>query len=217
MTSVRGLVVGLGILLFAGPTSARQSTAEAAEPAESEGLVPEGAESAEGAASEAGAATESDEAPAKADAAKSLPKPPAEPPDAVHPEGTYTGVVPGRGRPAVRAKRRAGAATVTWIGFQHEGTSRVFFQSTAPITVDQKIVGDELVVTMTGVRLGATNHVRPLDTSYFEAPIVRVAAARKGRAVEVRVKFRQGAARTAEAKSELGQDGYHYVYLDFGG
>lgn len=141
-------------------------------------------------------------------------------------EGDYGGVVPGRAPAPGRAKRKKGGKpTVTWVGFQplDAGAARVFVQLDAPASFEQRVVGDELVVTIPGARLNTRNNGRPLDASYFDTRVARVHATaargrgrRGGAGVEIRVQFKKGGATQADARLEMSQDGAHYLFLDFG-
>ena len=127
----------------------------------------------------------------------------------------YAGVVPGA--PA-RPKKRPAKPTLTWIGFQAEGGApRVFVQSSHPITAEQRVAGDELVVSLGELAIGERNNTRPLDCRFFGTDVARVWATRgrKGQ-VELHVRFKdKGAARQAAAKiSEEG--GFTLVLLDLG-
>jgi hypothetical protein len=134
--------------------------------------------------------------------------------------GQYQGVTPGRRRdgPPPPPKKRPGRPTITWIGFQvmEAGSARVFLQSSHSFRYDQRVQGGELVVTLSEVRLGNYNFQRFMDTSFFDAPtkVIKASPMRKN-GVELHIKFK-GEARQADARMEQGQDGYHYLYLDFG-
>jgi hypothetical protein len=155
-------------------------------------------------------------------------------PDA-HPEGEYGGVIPGKdgklkvvsGKPARR--KVPSKPTMTWVGFQMlgSGSSRVFLQLSASADYKQSVSGDELIVTLPGFRLEKSNDTRPLDTKFFGAAVTRVAAKRVGSrgrgknktpaGVEVRIQFKAAKdARSGDARLEKGDDGFHYLYLDFG-
>lgn len=135
----------------------------------------------------------------------------------------YGGVVPGRPAQAPQGKIPA-RPTLTWIGFQplDGGAARVFVQLSARVAYEQRVVGDELVVTVSEVAPGAKNHLRPLETQYFDTALASIRAerlrrkGRRGRAggVEIHVKFK-GKPREADARIEKAPDGYHYLYLDF--
>jgi len=142
--------------------------------------------------------------------------------------GEYQGVSPGQGGPNKKKseksdvpappKRRPGRPTITWIGFQDEGggSARVFVQSSHGFSFDQKVQGGELVVTLPELRLGHYNFQRFMDTSFFDTPLKTVQARPTKHGVELHVKFKGNAARQADARQETAQDGYHYLYLDFG-
>lgn len=152
----------------------------------------------------------------------------------IHLEGEYAGVSPGVRPLAVREGRSKDKAppksTLLWIGFSaraDEGAD-VWFQTAEPVTVDQSIDGQTLVVFFPGLRAQVQNTRRPIDTSYFDNPIARISArtvkasrARKGKpaqaaGVEVRISFKNprdaapGSLRTATEA-----DGRAYTYLSF--
>ncbi|MBV8757698.1 MAG: hypothetical protein JO257_10495 [Deltaproteobacteria bacterium] len=134
-----------------------------------------------------------------------------------HPEGAYGGVQPGH-KPE-KPRRPPPKGTLTWIGFEPKsGTSEVFLQSVAPFEVAQRVDKGAVVVTLTGVtRLGA-NTWRPIDTRFFDTPLARVSATRKGKGIEVRIAFKNGKdAKEAAVRSATEADGMYYAYLDFAG
>lgn len=137
-----------------------------------------------------------------------------------NPEGEYGGVQPGEAKPpdAKKAKKLP-KGTLSWIGFElKEGGSEVFFQSVAPFQVSQRVDHGTLVITLSGLTRLGHNTWRPIDTRYFDTPIARIAAKKKGRSIEVRVAFKnakqaaQGSVRTATEA-----DGMYYAYLTFAG
>jgi hypothetical protein len=137
-------------------------------------------------------------------------------------EGDYGGVVPGapkKAEPGKKAKKPPPKGTLSWIGFEvKDGGSTVFLQSIAPFEVAQRVDGSTLVVTLTGVSRLAGNTWRFIDTRFFETPLSRVVAKRKGKGIEVRISFKnakdaaQGSVRTATEA-----DGLYYAYLAFSG
>jgi len=140
-------------------------------------------------------------------------------------QGGYQGVTPGQSGGAKKKnempappKRRPGRPTVTWIGFQalDGGSARVFVQSSHTFSFEQHVQGGELVVTLPELRLGHYNFQRFLDTSFFETPVKTIQARPSKRGVELHVKFKGNGPRQADARQENAQDGYHYLFLDFG-
>ena len=171
--------------------------------------------------------------PAEAPASAPV-KPPAKVPvdrddgaPAAHDPGDYGGVAPGAARPPSKSRRkprRPTRPTVTWVGFQKldDGGARVFLQLSVAGEYDQQVVGNDLVVSLPGMRLGSRNDSRPLDTRFFGTSIASVAARsarvdKKGTTgVEVRIRFKQpGSAHAASASTGTSSDGYQYLYLDF--
>ncbi len=141
------------------------------------------------------------------------------------PAGDYQGVTPGQGAAKKKSdvpappKKRPGRPTVTWIGFQalDGGSARVFVQASHSFTFSQRVQGGELIVTLPELRLGHYNFQRFLDTSFFGTPVKTVQARpAKGHGVELHVKFKGNGAKQADARQEPAQDGYQYLYLDFG-
>jgi hypothetical protein len=145
-------------------------------------------------------------------------------------EGEYGGVVPGRA-PEGKTHRKAGKSkrlVLSWIGFQPRagGSSRIFVQLTREAEFDQEMVGNKLVVTVYGARFASRNARRRLDTRFFDTSVrdvvpkaVRGKRGKRGRraGVQLAISFKNPSdARTASAQVAAEQDGYNYLYLDFG-
>ena len=147
----------------------------------------------------------------------------ADEPKGQNAEGEYGGVQPGQTKkpdPAApkKAKKPPPKGTLSWIGFEtKDGGSNVFFQSVAPFEVSQRVEGGTLVVALTLSKLGQ-NTWRPIDTRFFDTSVSRVTAKKKGKAIEVRIAFKdpknaaQGSLRTSTEA-----DGMYYAYLSFAG
>jgi len=139
-------------------------------------------------------------------------------------EGEYGGVQPGQSKKpeptaAKKAKKPPPKGTLSWIGFEtKDGGSNVFFQSVAPFEVSQRVEGGTLVVGLSGLSKLGQNTWRPIDTRFFDTSVSRVTAKKKGKAIEVRIAFKdpkgasQGSLRTATEA-----DGMYYAYLSFAG
>jgi hypothetical protein len=146
-------------------------------------------------------------------------------------EGDYSGVSPGEPAATTARKVKAGASTLTWIGFaaQDGGGAQIFFQGTSRFAASQRLEGSTLVVEIEGLKRMATNTRRPLDTRFFESSVARVTAravrarkktrkapARKG-GIEVRITFKNAAdAREGNLRQETAPDGTFVIYLDLG-
>lgn len=141
-----------------------------------------------------------------------------------HSEGDYGGVQPGvthkpePKRPG-RPRRPPPKGTLTWIGFEpKDGASEVFLQSVAPFDVAQRVDKGVLVVTLTGVSRLGQNTWRPIDTRFFDTPLARITAAKKGRGLVVRIAFKNPKDATqAAVRGVTEPDGMYYEYLDFTG
>jgi hypothetical protein len=146
----------------------------------------------------------------------------AEDPKGPSSEGEYGGVQPGQAKkpePAKKAKKPPPKGTLSWVGFESkDGSSEVFFQSVAPFELSQKVENGSVVVTLSGLTKLGHNTWRPIDTRFFDTPIARVSAKKKGKGIEVRIAFKnakdaaQGTVRTATEA-----DGMYYAYLSFAG
>ena len=146
----------------------------------------------------------------------------AEDPKGPNAEGDYGGVQPGEAKkpePSKKPKKPPPKGTLSWIGFEtKDGGSQVFFQSVAAFQVSQKVENGSVVVTLSGLSKLGHNTWRPIDTRFFDTPLARVTAKKKGKNIEVRVAFKnakdaaQGSVRTATES-----DGMYYAYLTFAG
>ncbi|HEU4731824.1 MAG TPA: hypothetical protein VFT22_28210 [Kofleriaceae bacterium] len=154
--------------------------------------------------------------------------------DNPHPEGQYSGVIPGEAPPREpaarpgRPRRPPPRGTLTWVGFSaRDGGAEVFFQSVAPFEVAQWIEGRALVVHL-GLKHLGHNTWRRIDTRFFDNPLAGIVARAVGAAratktrpahgagIEARITFknardvREGAVRTATEA-----DGMFYAYVRF--
>jgi len=137
-------------------------------------------------------------------------------------EGEYGGVQPGVTKPpeaGKKAKKPPPKGTLSWIGFEaKDGGSTLFFQSIAPFEVSQRVDGNALVVSLSGVSKLGGNTWRYIDTRFFETSLSKVVPKKKGKGIEIRISFKnakdvgQGSVRTATEA-----DGFYYAYLSFSG
>jgi hypothetical protein len=143
-------------------------------------------------------------------------------PKAPNAEGEYGGVQPGEGKkpePSKKPKKAPPKGTLSWIGFeQKEGGSQVFFQSIAPFEVNQRVDKGVVVVTLSGLSKLGHNTWRPIDTRFFDTPLSRITAKKKGKAIEVRIAFKNGKdAAQGSVKTSTEADGMYYAYVTFAG
>lgn len=131
----------------------------------------------------------------------------------------YNGVCPGSSKvPEGIAAQPGGAALVTWPGFQvlANGGSRVFIQTSVPVSPSLKREGSHWNVSLPGVSLPSGNARLPLDTSFFNTPVKSVhARPQKGAGVVIEVELRAKLSVEPNLHSEKAQNGYFFVYLDF--
>jgi hypothetical protein len=137
-------------------------------------------------------------------------------------EGDYGGVQPGQPRkpdPGKKAKKPPPKGTLSWVGFEAKnGTSDVFLQAPAPFEVSQRLEGGVLVVTLSGVTKLGPNTWRPIDTRFFETPLSRITAKKKGKGIEVRIAFKNAKdAAQASVRTATEADDLYYAYLSFAG
>lgn len=152
-------------------------------------------------------------------------------PLSVHPRGVYGGVQPGvavdkvykKRRPVLNRKRvSTKRPVVRWVGFQrNSGNSRLFVQLSAATEYSQRLEGTTLIVSMPNARLGGSNARRPLDTRFFETPVLRAVAKpfrkRRARGVDLHITFKDPKdASEASATVSTGDDGFSYLFLDVG-
>ena len=147
--------------------------------------------------------------------------------------GEYGGVKPGTTTivPPGAPWKRSKWAPMFWVGFQPRdgGGSRVFIQLGREVEYDQRIEKGELVVTLDRTRFANRNAGRPIITRFFEGAVSQVAPRRVRRrkgpsgtpgrrgGVEIRVQFKNPAdLGQASATLSREQDGFVYLYLDFG-
>jgi len=146
----------------------------------------------------------------------------------VHGEGEYGGVVPGKATEHPPHKGRK--PVLTWIGFRPKGDGGQFFvQLTREAEVQQDVAGNKLLVTISGARFASRNARRRLDTRFFATSVAEVQPkavgrqrARKGKpghpaGVQLVITFKNPSdVGTASLRTGSEQDGYYYVFLDFG-
>ncbi len=149
-----------------------------------------------------------------------------------HREGVYGGVNPKAPTEAHKVKHRGATAkkTLHWIGFQQKSaTAEVFLQAAEPFTVEQRVEGGTVVLSVAGLTKLGLNTRRPVVTRFFDGPIVRITArARRARrplrgtprvtaGIDVTVAFRDGQAATGDVRTATEADGMFYAYLTFAG
>jgi hypothetical protein len=146
----------------------------------------------------------------------------ADDPKGPNAEGDYGGVEPGKPKkadPNKKPKKPPPKGTLSWIGFEaKEGGAQIFLQSVAPFEISQRVENGVLVVTLTGVSRLSANTGRAIDTRFFETTLSRISAKKKGKAIELRVAFKNAKdAGQGSVKTATEADGMYYTYLSFTG
>ena len=97
---------------------------------------------------------------------------------------------------------------VVWIGFQNEpDVSRVFVKTNEQVQYrinDKK--DDALIIDLFDTRVGNKNHKRPMDTSSFDSPVLRIVAEElegAQRQVRIEVKLRNKVAYEVKQEGEM--------------
>ncbi len=131
----------------------------------------------------------------------------------------YVGVAPGAGgrNPLPGAAATSPSPRLIWSGFQMaEQGSRVFFQTTGPVTFDVASPQGKrprMSVFLRNCRIHLKNNRRNLDTRYFATPVAGVSAVQRRKDVELRIALKEPA--SATPRTEAGPDGTQFVVLDF--
>jgi hypothetical protein len=132
-----------------------------------------------------------------------------------HPLGTYAGVVPGaNAAPAVPVGKTETKPVITWPGFQmrQDGTSRVFIQSTTPLTPQPSAAGPRFSVYLPGAKVAGNTNKLPLETRFFNTPVSRVNIEQQRDGVTLVLDLR--AEVSPVVSSERGPTGYYFLYID---
>jgi len=138
-------------------------------------------------------------------------------------EGEYGGVQPDEGKKPEpkpkKTKKPPPKGTLSWLGFEtKDGGSQVFFQSVAAFEITQRVDKGVVVVTLSGLSKLGHNTWRPVDTRFFDTPIARITAKKKGKTIEARVVFKNGKeAAQGSVRTSTEADGMYYAYLTFAG
>jgi hypothetical protein len=132
-----------------------------------------------------------------------------------HTAGTYMGVVPG----AVTRPPAAGAAaktplTITWPGFQMraDGSSRVFIQSNAPLAPQPTAAPGRFLVRLPGAHIAAGTNRLPLETRYFNTPVLKVSLSTDRSGATLVLELRADVA--PQLSSEAGAAGYYFTFIE---
>ncbi len=132
-------------------------------------------------------------------------------------EQTYHGVKPGSGNtlPKVEELKGKSGKWVTWPGFamQPDGGSRIFLQTTVPLTYTVEEKKMRVVLKLGSAKVFLSNNRNPLVTTHFNTPLKRAYLKKRRKALELililKVKASPNIVQTTD------QDGYNYLFVDF--
>jgi len=142
--------------------------------------------------------------------------------------GAYQGVTPGgpsESPPAegrVRSSRttetqrgrRGPVHLLTWPGFQarEDGSSR-FLQTSDTVETATSSAPGRFELLLKNTRVHLRTNALPLETRFFNTPVLRAVVERRGS--DLAVVFHLRAEVTPRVSAEAAPSGYHYVYVDF--
>jgi hypothetical protein len=133
----------------------------------------------------------------------------------INPPGSYEGVKPGGNEPPpVRATPNSSTTLITWPGFQMrpDGGSRVFIQSTAPLSHSVSQKGNLLLIDLGSAKVSGETNQFALYTRFFNTPVVR-AQLKPGARATLEIELR--ASVQPSISSEQAASGFHFLYIDF--
>ncbi|MEO0323908.1 MAG: hypothetical protein AAF447_13190 [Myxococcota bacterium] len=131
--------------------------------------------------------------------------------------GDYAGVSPGGTNPppSEARARRAGAALVTWPGFDPElGGGRFFLQLTAPVESTTQASPGRFEVILRNVGTHVRNTRRPLITRFHDTPVDQARVERRGRQDLAFVFTLRRDVRPSVRQAD-GPGGYRYLFIDW--
>ena len=137
-------------------------------------------------------------------------------PGSVFKNGYYRGVVPGQSHIPPRARRLAKTRRnyVVWPGFEmlDGGGSRVFIQSTRPVTYTREDAPGRIVIVLRNTRIHLRNNRNPLVTEHFNTPVAEAYLTRRGRDTLLVLEMKTEVTPTVRQVSE---NGYHFLFIEF--
>jgi hypothetical protein len=134
-------------------------------------------------------------------------------------ETSYAGVTPGsessENLPPKSEEIPEGALMLTWPGFMmHEDGSCFFVQTSKPVKFGTQKSEGRLDLVLHRTRVHLKNNFLPLETQFFDTPVLRATVQPKGKNDLVMVfEMREDATPTITQKK--GKDGFNYVFVKF--
>ena len=130
----------------------------------------------------------------------------------------YQGTTPGKGNtlPKVEEiKAKTDGNWITWPGFvmNKNGTSRLFIQTTSPISYKKTKKANRVSLSFTKTKIFLSNNRNPLVTVHFNTPMKRAYLRYKKKAAELIIELKTSV--TFNIHQVSYDDGYHYLFVDF--
>jgi len=132
---------------------------------------------------------------------------------------SYAGVTPGsessENLPPKAEEIPEGALMLTWPGFMmHKDGSCFFVQTSKPVKFGTQKSEGRLDLVLHDTRVHLKNNFLPLETQFFDTPVMRATVQPKGKKDLVMVfEMREDATPTITQKK--GKDGFNYVFVKF--
>jgi hypothetical protein len=133
----------------------------------------------------------------------------------INPPGSYEGVKPGGNQPPpVKATPNTTPTQITWPGFQMrpDGGSRVFIQSTSPLSTAVSQKGKMLFIDLGAAKVSGETNQFALYTRFFNTPVVRAQLKSGARAI-LEIELRSAV--QPNISTEQAASGFHFLYIDF--
>ncbi|MBT8454043.1 MAG: hypothetical protein KJO40_18925 [Deltaproteobacteria bacterium] len=134
-------------------------------------------------------------------------------------ESSYAGVTPGsetsENLPPKADEIPEGALMLTWPGFMMlEDGSSFFIQTSKPVKFGTRKSEGRLELVLHNTQVHLKNNFLPLETQFFDTPVVRATVQRKGKKSLVMV-FEMREDATPSITQKIGKDGFNYVFVKF--
>jgi hypothetical protein len=94
-----------------------------------------------------------------------------------------------------------------------DGSSRIFLQASVPFTFSTETRGKTFVVSLGDVAVAGENNRHPLETRFFNTPVLRAAIKRAKKETQLIVELRADVA--PRVQTATGANGYFFLQLDF--
>jgi hypothetical protein len=109
-----------------------------------------------------------------------------------------------------------GALMLTWPGFMmhKDGGSCFFVQTSQPVETAYKRSEGRLELVLRNTRVHLKNNYRPLETQFFDTPVMRATVQRKSQK-DVVMLFEMREDVMPAITQKKGKDGFNYVFVKF--